>query len=70
MIKAFKNYFIEFTKRTFTPGQILKEYTHIMATSEDFDYEEVEKHVEDLKRELLGFMALEQRIEEGIPLDS
>ena len=68
--KAFKNYFIEFMKKTFTTGQILKEYTHITETSKDFDYKKVEKHVEDLKRELRGFFALEQRIEEGIDLDS
>ncbi len=37
-----------------------------MATSEDFDYEEVEKHVEDLKRELEGFIVLEQYVEDGL----
>ncbi len=68
--KVFKNSFIEFTKRTFTINQILKEYTHIMATSEDFDYKKVEKHLEDLKRELNGFMVLEYGTEEGIHLDS
>jgi len=62
---SFKNQFIEFTKRTFTPDQILKEYTHIMATSEDYDYKKVSKHVEDLKRELSEFIILEQYVKDG-----
>jgi len=62
---SFKNSFIEFTKRTFTPDQILKEYTHITETSEDYDYKKVSKHLEDLKRELEGFIVLEQYVKDG-----
>ncbi len=68
--KAFQNFFIEFTKRTFTPGQILKEYTHIMATSEDYDYKELFKHVEDKKRELGESIVWEQCVKDGLHLDS
>jgi len=63
--RSFKNSFIEFTKRTFTPDEILKEYAHITETSEDYDYKKVSKHLEDLKRELEGFIVLEQYVKDG-----
>ncbi len=70
LYKIFKNSFIKFTKRTFTPDQILKEYTHITETSEDYDYKKVSKHLEDLSRELNRLIVLEASVEDSLDLDS
>jgi len=63
--RSFKNYFIEFTKKTFTPSQIVKEYAHITETSKNCDCKKVSKYFEDLRRELNEFAVLEQYVKDS-----